>query len=70
MKKNFYRVSKRGDSVVSTTYGPVEFSKVVSMQGNAVQFVSTGSIRNMNDMWRGDTGLADAIKAFEDCQVA
>jgi hypothetical protein len=47
----------------------VKFTKEAK-QGNAVQFVSTGSIRNMDDMWRGDTGLTDAIKAFEDCQVA
>lgn len=28
--------------------------------------VATGTHRNMDDMWRGDTGLGDALKAFEE----
>lgn len=57
------------DDFSTDRYMFVKFTKEAK-QGNAVQLVSTGSIRNMDDMWRGDTGLADAIKAFEDCQVA
>lgn len=57
------------DDFSTDRYMFVKFTKEAK-QGNAVQLVSTGSIRNMDDMWRGDTGLADAIKAFEECQVA
>lgn len=43
----------------------VRFSKKVEA-GNLIQMVDTGSHRNMDDMWRGDTGLGDALKAFEE----
>lgn len=57
------------DDFSTDRYMFVKFSKEAK-QGNEIEYVSTGSIRDMDDMWRGDTGLGDAIKAFENCKVA
>jgi len=51
------------DDFVTDTYKCVRFSKNVE-HNNLVEIVDTGSARNMDDMWRGDTGLEDALKAF------
>lgn len=57
------------DDFSTDRYMFVKFSKEAK-QGNEIEYVSTGSIRDMDDMWRGDTGLGDAIKVFENCKVA
>ena len=43
----------------------VRFSKE-RKPDNLIKRVATGTHRNMDDMWRGDTGLGDALKAFEE----
>lgn len=57
------------DDFSTDRYMFVKFSKEAK-HGNEIEYVSTGTVRNMDDMWRGDTGLTDAIKAFENCKVA
>ena len=52
------------DDFATDTYMFVRFSKEAK-HNNLIEIVSTGEARDMNDMWRGDTGLGDALKAFE-----
>lgn len=53
------------DDFTTDTYKFVRFSKK-AIHGNLIKIVDTGTRRDMDDMWRGDTGLGDAIKAFEE----
>lgn len=52
------------DDFVTDTYKFVRFSKEAK-HGNLLEIVDTGTRRDFNDMWRGDTGLGDALEAFE-----
>ena len=52
------------DDFSTDTYDFVVFSKE-RKPGNLIKMVSTGTRRDMDDMWRGDTGLGDALKAFD-----
>ena len=53
------------DDWVTDTYKFVSFKKVREPD-NLMRIVSTGSRRDWDDPWRGDTGLGDALKAFDE----
>lgn len=57
------------DDFATDTYKFVRFSKKAE-HNNMTAYVSTGTKRDMDDMWRGDTGLADAIKAYKEATAA
>lgn len=57
------------DDFVTDTYKFVRFSKEAK-HDNLIDIVDVGTTRDMDDMWRGDTGLGAAVKAYKEAVAA